>query len=341
MLSTLVLGKKVDFPFRHRVLNGILFLGLLLALVRAIVNSFIPIPEETIVLNIFSVVSLILLYYLSRVVHHFKFPLMAAFVLYFIVFSAIWLFSGGSLSRAPYYTMVFVPIVSILLKKKMRLFTIGAFLSATLLLLYWEYLNPTMLQAALSSSNRYLDLGLTLTICVTVSAVITSTVFDSYKRKFFQARLFRRTSRKARHDYHYLCSHDKLTCTLNRTRYEEDLLRLENGPEQQIGVFFFDVDGLKFVNDTLGIESGDRLLLQATHTLHSFFSKNCPIYRIGGDEFVVFLANTNEQAMEKLYGKISVYFYKLQQQEIKNDIPFTAVLRLCHRFKPINPQLAK
>lgn len=51
-------------------------------------------------------------------------------------------------------------------------------------------------------------------------------------------------------------------------------------------VIVCDVNGLKFVNDTLGHAAGDEYIRQACHIVCRHF-KHSPVYRIGGDEFVV------------------------------------------------------
>lgn len=55
-----------------------------------------------------------------------------------------------------------------------------------------------------------------------------------------------------------------------------------------LGVLVFaDVDGLKHVNDTLGHEFGDALLIDAAHVLRATFRRTDLVARLGGDEFVV------------------------------------------------------
>lgn len=78
---------------------------------------------------------------------------------------------------------------------------------------------------------------------------------------------------------------DSLTGMYNRNKFSQDLRegRWEDRP--QLGVAYFDLNGLKMVNDRLGHSAGDNLLYRtASHILRVFDQK---AYRIGGDEFVV------------------------------------------------------
>ena len=60
-----------------------------------------------------------------------------------------------------------------------------------------------------------------------------------------------------------------------------------------LGVLYCDISGLKQINDTLGHDAGDELIIQCYHTIQKAVG-NHNIYRAGGDEFVVVLPNISE-----------------------------------------------
>ena len=64
--------------------------------------------------------------------------------------------------------------------------------------------------------------------------------------------------------------------------------RLAEGKTEPFGVIVCDVNGLKRINDTLGHKAGDEYIRSACEMLCAFY-KHSPVFRIGGDEFVVFL----------------------------------------------------
>lgn len=64
--------------------------------------------------------------------------------------------------------------------------------------------------------------------------------------------------------------------------------------QQQLALFFIDLDNFKFVNDSLGHKAGDGLLKTAAKTITSSVSEDYFIARLGGDEFVVVISHLND-----------------------------------------------
>lgn len=90
----------------------------------------------------------------------------------------------------------------------------------------------------------------------------------------------------------YLANHDYLTGTYNRRFFQEVLaqrietLRREN---HYGAILFIDLDDFKEINDTLGHDFGDAVLVTMTERIKSCTRKADIVARIGGDEFVVLL----------------------------------------------------
>jgi diguanylate cyclase (GGDEF)-like protein/PAS domain S-box-containing protein len=110
---------------------------------------------------------------------------------------------------------------------------------------------------------------------------------DISERKALEAELERRASHDLLTD---LPNHhafiDRLGHALQRTRRKED------GPE--VGVLFMDLDGFKTVNDSLGHEAGDRLLVAVAGRIKNLLRYEDTLARFGGDEFAVLLGNVED-----------------------------------------------
>ena len=88
----------------------------------------------------------------------------------------------------------------------------------------------------------------------------------------------------------YLASHDPMTHLPNKKVFGERLehaLTSADRRREHLAVLFLDLDGFKEVNDTLGHEMGDRLLVTAADRLRSCVRDGDTVARFGGDEFCV------------------------------------------------------
>jgi len=86
---------------------------------------------------------------------------------------------------------------------------------------------------------------------------------------------------------------DALTGTYNRNYYKSIIE--SDRKDGELAVFFFDVNGLKSINDALGHEYGDILLKKCAQSLLiACDGPGASIFRIGGDEFVVLYENCTE-----------------------------------------------
>jgi len=98
--------------------------------------------------------------------------------------------------------------------------------------------------------------------------------------------------------------HDQLTGLYNR-RFMEEELRLANSEGSlPISIVVADVNGLKLINDSLGHQMGDKLLVKVSQVLKHGCRPQDIIARIGGDEFIVLMPDTDNAEAKKVVANI-------------------------------------
>jgi diguanylate cyclase (GGDEF)-like protein/PAS domain S-box-containing protein len=101
--------------------------------------------------------------------------------------------------------------------------------------------------------------------------------------------------RRAAEALRYQATHDELTGLPNRTAVKQVLGDLLSGPTRaRVAVLFCDIDNFKRVNDSLGHDAGDELLVALAKRLEAGMPDGCMPARLGGDEYLVICADINQ-----------------------------------------------
>jgi diguanylate cyclase (GGDEF)-like protein len=102
---------------------------------------------------------------------------------------------------------------------------------------------------------------------------------------------------KADERIEYLASHDSLTDPPNREMFNgllRQAIETAHRHQRRLAVLFIDLDRFKVINDSLGHDAGDMLLVEVANRLRRALRSNDVVARLGGDEFVVILEECAE-----------------------------------------------
>ncbi|MDR2933564.1 MAG: EAL domain-containing protein, partial [Oscillospiraceae bacterium] len=126
---------------------------------------------------------------------------------------------------------------------------------------------------------------------------------------------------------YYHANFDALTGLNNRfsTRVIlEDAIAVAKRDLGYITVFFFDMDRFKFINDTLGHNAGDILIMALADRLRQNFGRDATIARMGGDEFVIITSGlVNESDRHVFAERICAVFkepFEIRQRHVQIGI---------------------
>ena len=92
-------------------------------------------------------------------------------------------------------------------------------------------------------------------------------------------------------------NHDLLTGLPNRALFKDRLsqaLKASARNKEKFALLFIDLDKFKQINDSLGHDIGDKVLIEASKRLKASIREEDTLARIGGDEFVIILRNLKE-----------------------------------------------
>lgn len=188
--------------------------------------------------------------------------------------------------------------IGVVQEKKVRYRAIGAFGLVMTGLVFVQVYNPLL---------PVYSVGCMLGTCL-LHTFIYEDEKAEYRRKLERLLQKEQESKEALRSARTAANTDPLTGVKSRRAYLEMIDRIdssiENGEDISFGVIVFDINDLKSINDSLGHEEGDRYIRDGCMMICKKFAHS-PVYRIGGDEFVVLLERSDYEDRSRLLNEFN------------------------------------
>ena len=116
---------------------------------------------------------------------------------------------------------------------------------------------------------------------------------------------------EAKQKVEYMAYHDSLTALPNRLsidKYLESSLLRAKENNFKVGMLLIDIDRFKTINDTLGHNVGDEILIECANRMKRVLLAKDVLARVGGDEFLIILNNTNQETLKDISKKLIDFF---------------------------------
>jgi diguanylate cyclase (GGDEF)-like protein len=120
---------------------------------------------------------------------------------------------------------------------------------------------------------------------------------------------------------HTMSYKDELTGLNNRRGFmiqTEELMNLCRRNSSVLTVFFIDLDGMKWINDTLGHKEGDTALIDTADIIRSCFRESDVLARLGGDEFAASVLMDDDAGIDAVTKRIREKVKKLNDSGLRN-----------------------
>ena len=139
----------------------------------------------------------------------------------------------------------------------------------------------------------FASLSVLLTIVLLVQG---RTVYLRRNQRHLERQVVQRTAelRESQRQLEQIAYYDTLTALPNRRRFTEEfreLIMLAGLQSEKFALLLIDLDRFKQINDSLGHDAGDALLVEAAIRLQAAVRKSDCVARLGGDEFAVLVAH--------------------------------------------------
>ena len=142
----------------------------------------------------------------------------------------------------------------------------------------------------------------------------------NYVEDILEAEETVKTAQEAAANMTMLAYKDALTHVGSKIAYDNAARTLEKDVAEKLitefGIAMIDLNNLKVINDSYGHASGNTYIAGACHIVCTIF-RHSPVFRVGGDEFIVILKNGDYENRHNLVEKANLKFFETENDNAR------------------------
>lgn len=260
----------------------------ILSVISLIINILFDFGMLQIRISFFVFIMAYLFYYMANSERKFEKLIFIIFIIItVIIYPLLWINSAGSYGYIPYLYILNAILIRVLLNTKMaRIILLLEFIAVSLLF-FAEIISPDMIVPYTTNDLRIADISISFIIVIIFIFLLVGKLVNEYDNMIIKLK-------KTEEELRIISYTDELSGVYNR-RYTLKKLEenLKNNDDSDVSVIMFDIDNFKNINDTYGHSIGDEVISNISDLLTLNTRENDIVGRIGGEEFLIVLCNTN------------------------------------------------
>lgn len=161
---------------------------------------------------------------------------------------------------------------------------------------------------------------------------------DIYIKNLTKAREDLENTQKQAIELSELATRDSLTGIRNKTAYDREVIKVKQEMQDGldfIGVGMVDLNFLKKINDTYGHDKGNIAIIKLCKMICKTFVHS-PVFRIGGDEFVIILRTPDLSQIDEL---LKSFHNQMNEQQKNKDLDYWERISAAIGYAKYNPSI--
>lgn len=161
---------------------------------------------------------------------------------------------------------------------------------------------------------------------------------DIYIKNLTKAREDLENTQKQAIELSELATRDSLTGIRNKTAYDREVIKVKQEMQDGldfIGVGMVDLNFLKKINDTYGHDKGNIAIIKLCKMICKTFVHS-PVFRIGGDEFVIILRTPDLSQIDEL---LNSFHNQMNEQQKNKDLDYWERISAAIGYAKYNPAI--